>query len=241
MFDLKDEIMKGEYLFPNTIEEIDEFTGSEFENYLFFFFKTQGYKVRKTNDASDKGIDIIVTYIEEDGEKKLGIQAKRWRQNVNSQEIRNMLDGKDEYNCDYLWLVTTSGVTRDANTTALNNDIIIKDRQFVVSTLNSLKKMSNIKFRQSAVQSKGKAPIAKSEIELTSSEKEIYDRLRRLRANLAKEKKFQLWLVYSNETIIDLIKKKPRTVEELKTVKGLGQKKIDDFGDQILAITKDIS
>jgi superfamily II DNA helicase RecQ len=240
MFDLKDEIMKGEYLFPNTIEEIDEFTGSEFENYLFFFFKYQGYKVRKTNDASDKGIDIIVTYSDDDGERKLGIQAKRWRQNVNSQEIRNMLDGKDEYNCDSLWLVTTSGVTRDANTTALNNEIIIKERQFVISTLESLKKMSNIKFRQSVSQINDKAQTDKPEVELSNSEKEIYDRLRRLRVSLANEKKVQLWLVYSNETIIDLIKKRPHNLEDLKSVKGLGHKRIDDFGNQLLTITKDI-
>ncbi|MDD4154223.1 MAG: restriction endonuclease [Bacilli bacterium] len=236
MFDLKEELTKGEYLFPNTIEEIDEFTGSEFENYLFFFFKSQGYKVRKTNDSSDKGIDIIVTYPENGNETIIGIQAKRWKQNVGSQEIRNMLDGKEEYSCDYLWLVTTSGVTRDAGTTALNTGITIKQREFVINTLRSLKELPNVKFRHQT--SKETTAKEKIDADLSNNEKELYDRLRILRLSISKEKNTQLWMVFSNETILDIIKKSPKKVEDLKNIKGLGQKKIDDFGSRILEIIK---
>jgi HJR/Mrr/RecB family endonuclease len=66
------------YEFPNTMEEIDRFTGKEFEVFLFEFFKVIEYHPRMTDDSNDKGIDLTIKQPSSDGAKAVGIQAKRW-------------------------------------------------------------------------------------------------------------------------------------------------------------------
>lgn len=234
MFNLLEELQNGDYLFPNTIEEIDQFSGKEFETFLFYFFKKHGYQVRMTNDSNDKGIDIIVTIPPYESNPKtiLGIQAKRWASNVTSQEIRNIIDGKDEYNCDKLWLITTSDVTREANNTASNQNIEIKNRADVIRYLNDLKSLPGVKFRK-----KEEKNISQNKIDNTSLnvlEKDLYEELRTLRRQKAKEVNMSLFCIFSNETILNIVKAKPKTIDELNNIKGLGPKKIKEYGTEII-------
>lgn len=73
----------NEYKFPSTIKEIDEFSGKEFEIFLFHYFDIKNCNPILTDDSGDRGIDIIIKYNNE----KIGIQAKRWKSYINSAEI----------------------------------------------------------------------------------------------------------------------------------------------------------
>lgn len=42
------------YDFPNTIEEVDRFSGKEFEVFLFEFFQVLDYHPRLTDATNDK-------------------------------------------------------------------------------------------------------------------------------------------------------------------------------------------
>lgn len=113
------------YEFPSTIEELDKFNGKEFEIFLFKFFQELGYSTRMTDDTNDKGIDLIVKMPIEQGTKNVGIQAKRWKSKVGADEVRSMLDGREHYSLNEIWIVTTSDLTSAAKTTAMNNKIEI--------------------------------------------------------------------------------------------------------------------
>lgn len=223
------------YEFPSTIEELDNFSGKEFEEFLFRFFNALGHEASITDDTNDKGIDLIVEFKTDATEKSIGIQAKRWKSKVGANEIRSMLDGKRHYRLDEVWIVTTSDLTSAAITTALNNKIEIVNRDRVAQFLDELKKIEGIRFR--ALKNKSKTTSKNSkEIEKNSSKPELYETLRKFRLNIANKYKIKpIYMVYNNATLEDLMIKKPKTLEELKNVKGFVESNITLFGEEIIA------
>lgn len=221
------ELFDFAYRFPTTIEEIDKFDGKEFEIFLFHFFKEMNFHPRLTDDTNDKGIDLIIR-IEENGNiRHIGVQAKRWKSKVGAEEIRSMLDGKEHYNLTELWIVTTSDLTSAAITTAMNNRIQILKRDKVIDFLNVLKS-KNVKFKES--------PKVDKVIGISPNEFDpLFILLKNLRRDIAREQKLSaVYMVFNNQTIQDIIDKKPKTLEDLKGVYGLGEAKINSFGTRII-------
>ncbi|SPE26530.1 ATP-dependent DNA helicase RecQ [Burkholderiales bacterium] len=66
-------------------------------------------------------------------------------------------------------------------------------------------------------------------------EPELFERLRALRKTLADERKVPAFVVFSDRTLQDMACKKPRTREEFLQVHGVGQKKLEEYGDCFLA------
>lgn len=59
--------------------------------------------------------------------------------------------------------------------------------------------------------------------------------LREWRRNYAKERDIPAFMVFGDKTLKDLILKSPQTEEDLKSIYGLGQKKISIFGKELMA------
>ena len=242
------------YKFPNTINEIDSFTGKDFERFLFEYFKLDGYSPILTDDSGDRGIDLLVTIKNEDGSKsKLGIQAKRWKQPVGSNEISQILQGKTYYDCDELWIITTSSLTAQAQNTSLNNNITILTRVNVIEMLEEIKANPIAKFTESKVIAKviakpstsPKVEVKKKEVVTTGTKyegknSELFDSLSELRRRIAKEDKLsKVYFVFNNATIESIIETMPYNEKGLSMITGLGEKKIEKYGDRILAIVKE--
>ncbi len=64
----------------------------------------------------------------------------------------------------------------------------------------------------------------------------IYEELRKYRHTVSREENIKTFMVFSNQTLEALAEKRPRTREELLQIKGLGEKKVDKYGDEILLI-----
>jgi len=65
-------------------------------------------------------------------------------------------------------------------------------------------------------------------------EEELYERLSRLRAQIAKLQKTPAYVVFSNATLIDMCAKKPATRQEMLNVSGVGEQKLRLYGDLFL-------
>jgi ATP-dependent DNA helicase RecQ len=63
----------------------------------------------------------------------------------------------------------------------------------------------------------------------------LFERLRALRKTLADERKVPAYVVFSDRTLQDMAARKPRTHEELLEVHGVGQRKLEEYGDAFLA------
>jgi ATP-dependent DNA helicase RecQ len=63
----------------------------------------------------------------------------------------------------------------------------------------------------------------------------LFDRLRALRRDLAAQRGVPPYVIFSDATLLELAGRKPRTLEEFATVKGVGEKKLADLGPAFLA------
>ena len=64
----------------------------------------------------------------------------------------------------------------------------------------------------------------------------MFDRLREWRSALAKEQKVPAYVVFTDATLTAIAEAKPTTVAELVAVPGVGQRKLDSYGDAVLAL-----
>jgi superfamily II DNA helicase RecQ len=65
---------------------------------------------------------------------------------------------------------------------------------------------------------------------------ELYDALRKWKNDLAGELNIPAYMVLPQKSILELVHKLPITLAALKAIKGLGQTKINRFGEDIIAI-----
>jgi hypothetical protein len=83
-----------------------------------------------------------------------------------------------------------------------------------------------------------KKPAARPTAEkmaLTDEEKALEARLRKLRLELARRDDISfLPAIYDNRTMYQLVRQRPRTLEELKQVKGFGTKRVERYAASVL-------
>ena len=62
--------------------------------------------------------------------------------------------------------------------------------------------------------------------------------LKELRATLAKEAGIPAYVVFSNATLADMAKKRPKNISEFKRVSGVGELKASWYGKAFLEVIK---
>ncbi len=84
-----------------------------------------------------------------------------------------------------------------------------------------------------------KAKVSKNPVsDLTAIEEERFQNLRRWRKTKADELDMPAFVVFSDRTLKDLAHKNPQSIDELKTVFGIGESKLEKFGWDLLAELK---
>lgn len=68
---------------------------------------------------------------------------------------------------------------------------------------------------------------------------DLYIELKQWRDNLAEENNVPVYHILPQKTILELLNKLPTTLPELKTIKGMGQIKVKQFGDDIIGLIKE--
>jgi ATP-dependent DNA helicase RecQ len=63
---------------------------------------------------------------------------------------------------------------------------------------------------------------------------DLFERLRDVRLRLARERGVPPYVIFHDTTLRDMVERRPRTVEDLHQVYGVGAKKANDFGDAFL-------
>ena len=64
----------------------------------------------------------------------------------------------------------------------------------------------------------------------------LFERLRTLRAELARVQGVPAFVIFTDATLRDLCAKRPRRREELLSVQGISVKKAERYGEQFLAV-----
>lgn len=81
----------------------------------------------------------------------------------------------------------------------------------------------------------------KAKVALNEDDKKLYDFIRNWRSEKAKEKGLPVYIILTNEQIVQIIRIKPVTKDELRKIKGLSDNKVRDFGDEILSLFSKVS
>jgi len=100
------------------------------------------------------------------------------------------------------------------------NRPVASDEVYLASESTSADAFANI--RQSVTSDDGTEP-------------ELFDRLRAVRKELASARGVPAYVVFSDRTLQEMAQLAPRTLEEMLSVHGVGQKKLEEYGARFLA------
>lgn len=69
-----------------------------------------------------------------------------------------------------------------------------------------------------------------------NNDKSLYEKLKEYRYKKSVEEKVSAYIVYKNTVLDELVASKPKTMDELKKIKGFGDVKIEKYGEDIIRI-----
>ena len=134
-----------------------------------------------------------------------------WRSVIRQLLAMGLLAPKGEYNTLAL-TPASAGVLRGETPVLLRHDVIGR------------------KSRPAAVR---KAAAAES---LAEGDRELFENLRAWRAGQAREQGVPAYIVFGDATLRALAEHRPATLEQLSGISGVGQKKLDAYGEQVLEV-----
>lgn len=245
--DLIRQTEKIDFLFPNSFEELmhsDYYDYDKFEWFLYYLFKLEGAKVKKVGKRGkgDGGADLILSIDQPNGGvRRIGVQAKYWKNRVGTEPINQLASAKSRHDLQDLWIITTSDLTNDAKEIAESMGIKIlrgDDVSRFIETVKAYYKKDLEEKGESSIEFlkvvKKKKTTTKKTKEEKTIDQDIVKKLKELRFNISKQHKlYPVYNVFNNETLELIIKERPTTKEALLTIKGLGEKKVDIFGQEI--------
>ena len=117
-----------------TIEDIDKFSGVEFERFVGSLFAEDGYEVEYTQATNDKGIDVIA---QRKG-KSIGIQCKCYSSTVGLSAVQEAFSGKSYYSLDKAMVITNNYFTKAAIDTAKATGVILWNRDVLKGKVSLL-------------------------------------------------------------------------------------------------------
>lgn len=74
---------------------------------------------------------------------------------------------------------------------------------------------------------------------LTSSGFKLFDKLKELRLEIAREEKMPPYIVFNDKTLIDMCAKMPITKSDMLNVSGVGENKYGKYGEKFIAVIKE--
>ena len=104
-----------------------------------------------------------------------------------------------------------------------------------------LKGRETVQFRQDptpqkAVKVAPKGRVASPGATLGDGEASLFEALRSLRAAIAKAQEVPAYVVFDNKTLVKMAELKPRSLAELRRVPGVGEVKLERYGQQFLEV-----
>ena len=78
---------------------------------------------------------------------------------------------------------------------------------------------------------KKKAGAASS---LAEKDLELFEELRKLRMEIAKDEKIPPYMVFSDKTLAGMSAERPRTLDEMLDISGVGEFKLEKYGERFL-------
>ena len=72
-------------------------------------------------------------------------------------------------------------------------------------------------------------------------DKELYNIFKSWRRDKAIKEDIKPYIIFSDSTLIEMVNRLPKNREELLNIKGIGEKKLDKYGDEIITLINEYS
>lgn len=238
---------KIDFKFPNNYDQLmnDSYYDYEkFEIFLTHVFKLENHDVQRVAERGkgDSGADLILTHYENNTRKRIGIQAKYWKNRVGVTPIRELSNTNIMLGLDVLWIITTSDLTADAQREAEKLNIKVLRKEDVIGLIDFVKSKHKNDMELNGESNIEFLPI-ETKINKINKTKEIsneisgntFEELRKFRQELAKKYKVgAVYHIFNNDSLNNLIEANPKTISELSKVKGFGPVTIEKYGLEII-------
>lgn len=113
------------------IDKVDNMPGEYFEEFLLQHFKKLGYSGYVTRGSADYGADLVLN---KDGIRII-VQAKRWKQKVGIDAVQQVTAALKHYNAQQAIVATNSYFTANAVQLANSNNVLLWDRDKIISIM----------------------------------------------------------------------------------------------------------
>jgi ATP-dependent DNA helicase RecQ len=175
---------------------------------------------------------------------------------ANTAKIRNYRMDQNAY-YGVLAKVPTYKLRQVMNYLMLNEFLTITNDEYAIVKLSGKSKevladgeaivMKMAKEQEHPVKAKEEKKSKRSKISaasgsaLSESDEELFETLRALRMEIAKEEKVPPYIVFSDKTLVHMCMVKPKTKEEMLSVSGVGEFKYEKYGERFLTCVKELS
>jgi len=116
---------RREALVQLSIDQVDEMTGVEFENYVEALLRRDGYKTETTPTSGDYGVDLVAIK----DKQRIAIQCKRYTRSLDQTAVREVYAGMTKYHCSLSVVITNRHFTKHAIDLASSTNCILIDRE----------------------------------------------------------------------------------------------------------------
>ena len=88
---------------------------------------------------------------------------------------------------------------------------------------------------------KEKSQAKFSQLALPPHEQKLFEKLRWWRMEIAREQNMPAYVIFQDATLREIALAKPVTVEELKHISGIGDKRLNQWGEDIIRLVSEFS
>lgn len=92
-----------------------------------------------------------------------------------------------------------------------------------------------------AARSSSKAPKGYSESDLVGHDQVIFDKLRWWRVETARKHNVPAYVIFHDATMREIAKARPASLDDLRGVSGVGEKKLDSYGDELIRLIAELA
>jgi ATP-dependent DNA helicase RecQ len=74
---------------------------------------------------------------------------------------------------------------------------------------------------------------------LTPESEQLWENLRTLRLEVAREQNIPAYVIFHDSTLKEMVRKLPRSLGEMRQIAGIGERKLDLYGERFLAVIRE--
>lgn len=176
------------------------------------------------------GVNVILDTVH--GANTAKIRQYRMNENPHYGELAKVPTYRLRQVMNYLQLRQLLTVTNDEYAIV---KLTADSRQVLEGAERIVMRMAKEQERAAREKEEKKKKSAVSGVELTEAEQKLFERLRVLRTEIAREEKVPPYIVFSDKTLISMSKIRPCDKAGMLKVSGVGEFKYEKYGERFLA------